>query len=48
MHLVDEQKRLGLPDDDGIRAAHAEAATAVERIINEDMSWLPRPTRRSS
>ncbi|MET0670185.1 MAG: methyl-accepting chemotaxis protein [Xanthobacteraceae bacterium] len=41
-HLVDEQKRLGYSDDDGIRQRMREAATAVERIINEDMGWLPK------
>jgi methyl-accepting chemotaxis protein len=41
-HLVDEQKRLGYSDDEGIRQRMRQAATAVERIINEDMGWLTK------
>ena len=41
-HLVDEQKQLGYSDDEGIRQRMREAATAVERIINEDMGWLTK------
>jgi methyl-accepting chemotaxis protein len=38
--LVEEQKQLGFTDGDGIQLRMVSAAAAVERIINEDMSWL--------
>ena len=38
--LVEEQKQLGFADGDGIQLRMVSAAAAVERIINEDMSWL--------
>jgi len=41
-HLVEEQKALGFSEEDGIRRRMRTAATAVERIINEDMAWLTK------
>ena len=38
--LVGEQEQLGFTDSDGIQLRMVSAAAAVERIINEDMSWL--------
>jgi methyl-accepting chemotaxis protein len=38
--LNTEQENLGFTESDGIRHRMIEAAAAVERIINEDMSWL--------
>jgi methyl-accepting chemotaxis protein len=37
--LVKEQQRLGYSEGDGIRRRMRDASLAVERIINEDMSW---------
>jgi methyl-accepting chemotaxis protein len=39
-HLVQEQTTLGFSEDDGVRRRMRESATAVERIINQDMEWL--------
>jgi methyl-accepting chemotaxis protein len=41
-HLVQEQTALGFSEDAGIRQRMWRSATAVERIINEDMAWLTR------
>lgn len=38
--LTTEQQKLGFTDDEGLRLTMRNAAVAVERIINEDMSWL--------
>ena len=38
--LAKEQKLLGFTESDGIRRRMKDAAIAVERIINEEMSWL--------
>ncbi len=38
--LVAEQRKLGFSDEDGLRRAMRDSAINVERIINEDMSWL--------
>jgi methyl-accepting chemotaxis protein len=38
--MVEEQKLLGFTDSEGVRRRMKEAAAAVERIINEEMSWL--------
>jgi methyl-accepting chemotaxis protein len=38
--LISEQQSLGFTESDGIRGRMHQAATAVERLINEDMSWL--------
>jgi methyl-accepting chemotaxis protein len=38
--LVAEQRKLGFSDEDGLRRAMRDSAISVERIINEDMSWL--------
>ena len=38
--LVKEQEVLGFTDNEGLRQRLHESATAVERTINEDMSWL--------
>ena len=38
--LARKQKVLGFTEDDGIRRRMTVAATAVERIINDDMEWL--------
>ena len=38
--LNTEQENLGFTESDGIRHRMIKAAAAVERIINEDMSWL--------
>jgi methyl-accepting chemotaxis protein len=38
--LVEEQEQLGFTKSDGIQQRMVSAAAAVERIINEDMSWL--------
>ena len=35
-------ERLGFTEDDGIRKRMRESATGVERIINDDMGWLPK------
>jgi methyl-accepting chemotaxis protein len=44
---VKEQETLGFSDSDGIRRQLYDAAAAVERIINDDMSWL-QPTDAKS
>lgn len=38
--LTKAQEKLGFTDDDGLRRAMRDTATAIERIIHEDMSWL--------
>jgi methyl-accepting chemotaxis protein len=38
--LVHEQETLGFTSDSGLRGKLGEAGNAVERIINENMSWL--------
>jgi methyl-accepting chemotaxis protein len=38
--LVQEQKTLGYDEDSGLRGNLRDASNAVERIINENMSWL--------
>jgi len=38
--LVREQDTLGFDDDTGLRRNLHDAGTAVERIINQNMSWL--------
>ena len=38
--LGSEQQSLGFTESEGIRARMHQAGTAVERLINEDMSWL--------
>ena len=38
--LVREQKTLGFDDDSGLRGNLRKAGNAVERIINENMTWL--------
>ena len=38
--LVEEQEQLGFAKSDGIQQRMVSTAAAVERIINEDMSWL--------
>ena len=43
--LTKEQESLGFTDGEGTRALMREAGTAVERVINEDMSWLAEPDR---
>ncbi len=41
-HLVNEQASLGFTEDDGIRKRMRNSATAVERVINEDMAWVTK------
>jgi methyl-accepting chemotaxis protein len=38
--LVREQKANGFDDDSGLRGQLRDAGNAVERILNQDMSWL--------
>jgi methyl-accepting chemotaxis protein len=38
--LISEQQSLGFSESEGIRARMQQAATAIERLISEDMSWL--------
>ena len=38
--LVREQKILGFDENSGLRNNLREAGNAVERIINENMTWL--------
>ena len=38
--LIAEQRILGYSDDEGLRLRTRTASHAIERIINEDMSWL--------
>jgi methyl-accepting chemotaxis protein len=38
--LVNEQEVLGFSDDEGLRDRLHDAASKVERMINDDMSWL--------
>ncbi len=38
--LVEEQTQLGFTDGEGIQQRMVTTAAAVERIINEEMSWL--------
>ena len=40
VNLLTEQERLGFTEADGIRRRMSDAAAAVERLINQDMSWL--------
>jgi methyl-accepting chemotaxis protein len=40
MNLLTEQERLGFTEADGIRRRMSDAGAAVERLINQDMSWL--------
>ena len=42
LHLLEEQKTLGFSEDEGIRRRMRVSATTVERIINEEMSWLTK------
>jgi methyl-accepting chemotaxis protein len=44
--LADAQKRLGFTEDDGTRSRMTKAAAAIERIINEDMSWMTEADAR--
>jgi methyl-accepting chemotaxis protein len=39
-NLVKEQETLGFIETDGIQGRMREAGASVERIINQDMSWL--------
>ena len=39
-NLVNEHVRLGFTEENGIRQRMKTAGTAVERIINQEMSWL--------
>ncbi len=39
-NLVREQKALGFDDNTGLRGKLHAAGNAVERIINENMTWL--------
>jgi len=41
-NLVSGQMTLGFSDDEGLRQRMRLAATAVERIINDDMGWLTK------
>jgi methyl-accepting chemotaxis protein len=41
-HLVKEQTTLGFSEDEGIRRRMRASASAVERLINEDMAWLTK------
>ena len=38
--LVQEQQRLGYTETEGIQQRMVRAAAAMERVINEEMSWL--------
>ena len=38
--LVEEQQVLGFAENDGMRRRMHDAAVAIERSINEDLSWL--------
>jgi len=38
--LIGEQEMLGLSESGGVEGAMRTSAAAVERIINQDMSWL--------
>ena len=38
--LVGQQQKLGFTDSDGIQRRMTAAAAAIERIINEDLTWL--------
>ena len=38
--LVAEQRQLGFGDEDGLRKKLDDAGNAIERAINEDMSWI--------
>ncbi|MEP7030240.1 MAG: HAMP domain-containing methyl-accepting chemotaxis protein [Pseudolabrys sp.] len=38
--LVAEQKTLGLSEDEGLRRDLRDAGNTVERIINENMTWI--------
>jgi methyl-accepting chemotaxis protein len=44
--LHTELRKLGFTDSEGIRRRINEAAAAVERIINKDMSWLSQADSR--
>lgn len=37
--IIDEQRRLGFTENEGIRRRLRESSTIVERVINEDLSW---------
>lgn len=39
-YLIKEQQKLGFTEEGGLRRAIRDSAMAIERIINEDMSWL--------
>jgi methyl-accepting chemotaxis protein len=45
--VVKEQERLGFTESDGIRRKLYDAAASVERIINDDMSWLSKIDAKS-
>jgi methyl-accepting chemotaxis protein len=38
--VVEEQRELGFTDDEGLRRQIRDAGNAVERVINEKMTWL--------
>jgi methyl-accepting chemotaxis protein len=38
--MVEEQEALGFDDSQGIRRQLRDAGTAIERTLNDDMSWL--------
>ena len=40
INLLTEQEKLGFSEADGIRRRMGEAGTSLERLINQDMSWL--------
>ncbi len=44
--LVEEQKTLGYDDTSGLRRNLASAGNAVERIINQNMTWLAETEAR--
>jgi methyl-accepting chemotaxis protein len=38
--VIDEQRRLGFTDDEGLRSEIRGAGNTVERIINDKMTWV--------
>ena len=45
--MVQRQEKLGFSDNEGLRGRLQQAATAVERILNDDIPWMSERDKNS-
>ncbi|MEA2934419.1 MAG: methyl-accepting chemotaxis protein, partial [Variibacter sp.] len=45
--LMQEQERLGLSEEDGIRAALKKTGDGLERLLNDDLPWVSEKDKKS-